>query len=136
MRMGGSSIYRGMADTAPRKRTASQPRSPGAGGKAAPKRLRPIVRIEIDRDALASIDKRFVAAHLGVGLAAGWLASWVVGGSRLLRYVTTGLIGSFVGGWLIDKLGIDLGIRSPLLTRIATATIGAGAVVLLARLLA
>src|SRR3982750_57161 len=47
-------------------------------------------------------------------LEAGWLASWIVGGSGLIRYVATGLIGAFVGGYLLEKLGIDLGIKNPL----------------------
>jgi uncharacterized membrane protein YeaQ/YmgE (transglycosylase-associated protein family) len=68
-------------------------------------------------------------------VVAGWLASWLVGGSGLLRYVITGLAGSLIGGFLLERLGIDLGIQSPLASRIATATIGAVIVVLLARLL-
>jgi uncharacterized membrane protein YeaQ/YmgE (transglycosylase-associated protein family) len=39
-----------------------------------------------------------------------------------------------VGALILERLGIDLGIRSPLLNRIATATLGAVIVVLLARL--
>lgn len=97
---------------------------------------KPPIRIEIDRDALAAFDKRAAAAQIGIGVAAGWLASWFVGGSGLLRYALTGLVGSFVGGWLLEKLGLDLGIRNPVVSRIVTAAIGAGAVVLLARLVA
>ena len=77
-----------------------------------------------------------MAAQLGVGLAAGWLASWIVGGSGLIRYVATGLIGAFVGGYLLEKLGIDLGIKNPLAARMVTATIGVSLVMLLARMLA
>ena len=94
------------------------------------------IRIEIDREVLAAFDKRAVAAQLGVGLAGGWLASWIVGGSGLIRYAVTGLIGSFVGSFILERLGIDLGIRNPVLSRIATANMGATAVVLLARILA
>lgn len=122
-----------MAETRPR------PRRTGLkdGGIAAPVPGRkPLVRIEVDREALAAIDKRAVAAQLGVGLAAGWLASWVVGGSGLIRYLATGLIGAFVGGYLLEKLGLDLGVRNPLAARIVTATIGASLVVLAARVLA
>lgn len=100
----------------------------------APPSSRLPVRISLDREALAALDKRALAAQVGIGLVAGWLASWVVGGSGLLRYVLTGMAGSFVGGFLLDRLGIDLGLRSPLATRIATATIGAVAVILAARL--
>ena len=93
------------------------------------------VRISIDREALAALDKRAIAAQVGVGLVAGWLASWLVGGSGLLRYVVTGLAGSLIGGLLLERLGIDLGIRNPLAHRIATATLGAMVIVLLARII-
>jgi uncharacterized membrane protein YeaQ/YmgE (transglycosylase-associated protein family) len=68
-------------------------------------------------------------------VVAGWLASWLIGGSGLLRYVLTGLVGSLVGGILLERLGLDLGIRNPVASRIATATLGAVVVVLLARIL-
>ena len=99
-------------------------------------RPRAPIRIEIDRDALAAFDKRAVAAQLAVGVAAGWIASWFVGGSGLVRYALTGLIGSFVGGWLLEKLGVEFGFRSRVVNRIATATVGAGMVVVVARLVA
>ena len=94
------------------------------------------IRISLDREALAAIDKRALAAQVGIGLVAGWLASWIVGGSGLLRYILTGMVGSFVGGFLLERLGIDLGLRSRLANRIATATIGAVLVILAARLVA
>ena len=123
-----------MAETRPRpRRTGSKNDRITA---SAPERKRLPIRIEVDRDALAAIDKRTVAAQLGIGLVAGWLASWVVGGSGLIRYVATGLIGAFVGGYLLDKLGLELGIKNPVVARIVTATTGASLVVLLARILA
>jgi uncharacterized membrane protein YeaQ/YmgE (transglycosylase-associated protein family) len=106
------------------------------GGSPEPPRLRPLVRITINREALAVLDKQALAAQLGIGLVAGWLASWIVGGSGLLRYVLTGVVGSFVGAFLLDRLGIELGIRNPLSSRIVTATIGAVLVILAARLVA
>lgn len=93
------------------------------------------IRISIDHEALAALDKRAIAVQVGIGAVAGWLASWVVGGSGLLQYVITGLVGSFVGGTLLNRLGIELGIRSPLMSRIVTGALGAVVVVLLARLL-
>jgi uncharacterized membrane protein YeaQ/YmgE (transglycosylase-associated protein family) len=114
----------------------SEPRQPRAKRKpAAPTGFRSPIRISIDHEALAILDKRAIAAQVGIGVVAGWLASWVVGGSGLLQYVLTGLVGSLVGGILLERLRIDLGIRSPLAHRIATATIGAVTVVLLARLI-
>jgi len=71
-----------------------------------------------------------------IGIVAGWLASIIVGGGGLIRYLVTGVIGAFVGGYLLNALGVNLGIRNALLSQIVTATIGAIAVVLLARLIA
>ncbi|MFN0218117.1 MAG: GlsB/YeaQ/YmgE family stress response membrane protein [Hyphomicrobium sp.] len=70
-----------------------------------------------------------------VGLIAGFLASIVVGGGGLIQYLLSGVIGAFVGGWLLGALGVNLGIRNPLGAQIVTATIGAIVVVLLARLI-
>ena len=71
-----------------------------------------------------------------IGIVAGWLASIVVGGGGVIRYLVTGMIGAFVGGFLVNTLGIRLGIRSPLIEQILVSTLGAIVVVLLARLIA
>ncbi len=71
-----------------------------------------------------------------IGIIAGFLASLVVGGDGLIRYLITGVIGAFVGGYLFRALGINLGIGSPLVTQIVTAAIGAIVIVLLARIIA
>ncbi len=71
-----------------------------------------------------------------IGLVAGYLASVVIGGSGLIRYLVTGVIGSFVGGFLLKGLGVDLGIKNRIASEIATATIGAIVVVILARIIA
>ena len=82
------------------------------------------------------MDMRSLVIAIVIGLAAGWLASIVVGGGGLVRYIITGLIGSFVGSYLLGALGINLGIGNPLVSQIITAAIGAIVVVLLARLVA
>jgi uncharacterized membrane protein YeaQ/YmgE (transglycosylase-associated protein family) len=71
-----------------------------------------------------------------IGIVAGWLASLVVGGGGIIRYLITGLIGSFVGSYLLSALNVNLGIANPLVSQIITATIGAIVVVALARLIA
>ncbi|VVE57609.1 membrane protein [Pandoraea iniqua] len=66
-----------------------------------------------------------------VGLVAGWLAGLVVGGSfGLIGDIVVGVIGAFIGPWLLQHLGIAIGHGT--LGRIITATIGA--IVLLALL--
>lgn len=82
------------------------------------------------------MDMRSLVIAIVIGLVAGWLASIVVGGGGLIRYIITGLIGSFVGSYLLGALGIDLGIGNPLVSQIVTAAIGAIVVVLLARMIA
>jgi uncharacterized membrane protein YeaQ/YmgE (transglycosylase-associated protein family) len=72
-----------------------------------------------------------------IGIVAGFLASIIAGGSGgLLRYLLVGLIGSFVGGWLLATAGVTLGFKHRLVSEIVTATIGAVVVILLARLIA
>lgn len=71
-----------------------------------------------------------------IGLVAGFLASLLVGGGGLIRYLITGVVGAFVGGYVLKVAGINLGIRNELAGQIVTATIGAVIVVLLARLIA
>lgn len=71
------------------------------------------------------------------GLVAGYLASFVAGGGGgIIQYLLSGVIGAFVGGYLLSELGINLGIRNKLGAQIATSTIGAIIVVFLARLIA
>jgi uncharacterized membrane protein YeaQ/YmgE (transglycosylase-associated protein family) len=72
-----------------------------------------------------------------IGLVAGFIASLLLdGGGGILRYLITGLIGAFVGGYLFDVLNIDLGIRNRLVSQIITASVGAIIVVILARFIA
>ena len=73
---------------------------------------------------------------LAIGLVAGWLAGLVLGGGGLLRNLIVGVIGSFVGGWLLSVAGLTLPIESALLSQIITATIGAIVVIALARVIA
>lgn len=70
-----------------------------------------------------------------MGVIAGWLASFIVGGEGLIRYLITGVLGSFVGSFVLNKAGINLGINNEYGRDIATATIGAVLVVFLARLI-
>ena len=89
----------------------------------------------MDWEALNALDKRAIATQAGIGITAGWLASWLVGGSGLLQYVVTGLAGSLIGAILLERFGIDLGIRNQTASRITSATIGAVVIVRLARLI-
>ena len=78
---------------------------------------------------------RQLLVMIGIGLVAGFLASLLLGGSGLIRYLVSGLIGAFVGPMLLSALKLDLGIRNALASQIVSATIGAILVVLVARLI-
>ena len=72
---------------------------------------------------------------LVVGAVAGLLAGMVVkgGGFGLLGDIVVGILGAFLGGWLLPRLGIDLGVG--LVPVIASATIGAVVLLLVLRLI-
>jgi uncharacterized membrane protein YeaQ/YmgE (transglycosylase-associated protein family) len=69
-----------------------------------------------------------------VGLAAGWLAGEFVEGTGfgLIGDVIIGIIGAFIGAWLMPRLGLYLG--AGLVAAIAYATIGAIVLLLIIRL--
>jgi len=71
-----------------------------------------------------------------IGLIAGWLASLIVGGGGLFRYILTGLAGSLVGGFLAQKFDIKLKIGNAFIEQVIVAAAGAIIVVLVARILA
>ncbi|HWK97487.1 MAG TPA: GlsB/YeaQ/YmgE family stress response membrane protein [Pseudolabrys sp.] len=84
-----------------------------------------------------NIETRALLVFVAIGVIAGFLASLLIGGGGgILRYLITGIIGAFVGGYLFDALRIDLGIGNKFVSEIITATAGAVIVVLLARLIA
>ena len=60
-----------------------------------------------------------------VGLIAGWLAGQLVQGPGfgLIGDINIGVIGAFIGAWLLPRLGIRIG--AGLVSAIASATIGA-----------
>jgi uncharacterized membrane protein YeaQ/YmgE (transglycosylase-associated protein family) len=81
--------------------------------------------------------KNIVIALL-MGLVAGWLASWVPftgGHGGLLQYLISGVLGSFVGSFVLQKANINLGIHNEIGRDIVTATIGAVIVMIIARIL-
>ena len=70
-----------------------------------------------------------------IGIVAGWLASVVIGGGGgLLRYLITGLIGAFVGGFVFQMAGWKLNLGNEWLEQIVIAAVGAIIVVILARI--
>jgi uncharacterized membrane protein YeaQ/YmgE (transglycosylase-associated protein family) len=64
---------------------------------------------------------------LVVGVVAGWLAGQILRGTGfgLVADLCIGIIGAFIGSWLLAKLGIHIRLGSHLLSQIVSATIGA-----------
>jgi uncharacterized membrane protein YeaQ/YmgE (transglycosylase-associated protein family) len=71
---------------------------------------------------------------LAVGAIAGLLAAIIVkgGGFGLFGDIVVGIIGAFVGGWLLPRLGVHLGVG--LVSAIASATVGAVVLLIILRL--
>ena len=69
-----------------------------------------------------------------VGIVAGWLAGKVVrgGGYGLIGDLAAGVIGAFIGDWLLPALGIRLGTGTVAL--IINATLGAIVLLIVLRL--
>jgi uncharacterized membrane protein YeaQ/YmgE (transglycosylase-associated protein family) len=80
-----------------------------------------------------TLDAQTLIIVVVVGLIAGWLASFVVGGSGPLRYLITGLLGAIVGTYLFSALNIRIPIGDPIAAQIVVAAIGAIVLVLAAR---
>jgi uncharacterized membrane protein YeaQ/YmgE (transglycosylase-associated protein family) len=70
-----------------------------------------------------------------VGIVAGWLAGNIVrgGGYGLIGDLVVGVIGAFIGDWLLPQLGIRLG--TGMVTLIANATLGAIVLLIVLRLI-
>jgi len=81
------------------------------------------------------MDTKNIVIALVLGLVAGWLASFIVGGYGIVQYLISGVIGSFVGSFALNKAGISLGIQNEYIRDIVTATIGAIIVMVIAKIL-
>ena len=70
-----------------------------------------------------------------IGAIAGWLASKVVkgGGMGLLGDIVVGIIGAFIGAWLLARLGVT--IAHGFIGTVASATLGAILLLLAIRLI-
>ena len=69
-----------------------------------------------------------------VGIVAGWLAGRVMegGGFGLIGDLIVGLLGAFIGDWLLPRLGIHLG--TGIIALIINAFVGAVVLLLILRL--
>lgn len=74
---------------------------------------------------------------LFIGAVSGWFAGLLVKGEEygLLWNIIMGILGSVVGGWLLNRLGVHPDLGNKTLNLIVTSVIGAVLVLLLASLL-
>jgi uncharacterized membrane protein YeaQ/YmgE (transglycosylase-associated protein family) len=72
-----------------------------------------------------------------IGAVSGWLAGLLTkgGGNGLLWDIILGVVGSFVGGWLLSKLGVHVRLGSPMINLIVTSVVGAVVVLFIGGLL-
>ena len=70
-----------------------------------------------------------------VGIVAGWLAGKIVRGTGfgIIGDLLVGIVGAFIGNWLLPRAGIHLGIG--VVAAIVNATLGAILLLLVVRLL-
>ena len=59
------------------------------------------------------MDLESIIIWLIVGAIAGWLAGMVVkgGGFGLIGDIIVGIVGAVIAGWLLPRLGIEIGTR-------------------------
>ncbi len=76
-----------------------------------------------------------ILVTLIIGAAAGWLGSMVYKGSGLglIGNIIVGIVGSFIGYWLLGKLGVNLG--TGWIGAILTGAIGALIILVLLNLI-
>ena len=71
-----------------------------------------------------------------IGAVSGWLAGLLMKGysNGLLWDIILGIVGSFVGGWLLGQMGVNLRLGNPTVSLIVTSVIGAAVVLFIAGL--
>ena len=73
------------------------------------------------------MDGQSLIIILLLGALAGWLAGLVFqgGGLGLIGNIVVGIIGVFIGYWLLPKLGVNINTGTGWLNYVLTAAIGA-----------
>lgn len=73
------------------------------------------------------MDGQSIIVILILGAVAGWLAGLVFqgGGLGLLGNIVVGIIGGFIGYWLLPKVGVNINTGTAWLNYVLTAAIGA-----------
>jgi uncharacterized membrane protein YeaQ/YmgE (transglycosylase-associated protein family) len=83
------------------------------------------------------MDGQSILIIILVGIIAGWIAGKVVRGAGfgLIGDLIVGIVGAFIGGWLLPRLGIGTIVHNAILDSIIVAAIGAIILLLVLRLI-
>lgn len=83
------------------------------------------------------MDAQSILIWIIVGALAGWLAGLIVRGFGfgLVGNIIVGIIGAFLGSWLLATLGVVILPGAALVNTILTATLGAVLLLLIIRVL-
>src|ERR1700723_3313392 len=94
-----------------------------------------ITRGALSGDKVMHLSNQSLLVIIRVGIVAGYLAGRVMegGGFGLIGDLLVGLVGAFIGDWLLPRLGIHLGVG--IVALIINAFIGAVVLLLILRLL-
>ena len=73
------------------------------------------------------MDIQSLIIWLVIGAVAGWLAGVVVTGFGLglIGNIVVGIVGSFIAGWLLPKIGVKSIVKNEIIDQIIFAFIGA-----------
>ena len=73
------------------------------------------------------MDIQSLIIWLVIGAVAGWLAGVVVTGFGLglIGNIVVGIVGSFIAGWLLPKIGVKSIVKNEIVDHIIFAFIGA-----------
>jgi uncharacterized membrane protein YeaQ/YmgE (transglycosylase-associated protein family) len=74
---------------------------------------------------------------LVIGALSGWLAGLLMGGKSggLLWDIVLGVAGSFIGGWVLSKLGLHVPLGNATFKLVVTSVIGAVLLLFIASLI-
>jgi uncharacterized membrane protein YeaQ/YmgE (transglycosylase-associated protein family) len=73
------------------------------------------------------MDTQSIIIFLLLGALAGWLAGMITegGGLGLIGNIIVGILGSFIGYWLLPKIGVHINTGTSWLNYVITSAIGA-----------
>lgn len=83
------------------------------------------------------MDANSIIITLIVGAVAGWLAGQIFqgGGLGLVGNIIVGILGGFVGSWLLRTLGVNINLGGAIVNTIITSAIGAIVILFVASLI-